>query len=73
MYVCLCNGITERQVRECARRGASSLEQLGVELGVGMGCGRCRDSAEELLRAEAGGEGRPVANCSFRPEIRPSY
>jgi hypothetical protein len=36
MYVCLCNGITERQVRECARRGASSLEQLGVELGVGM-------------------------------------
>jgi len=33
-----------------ARNGACSLEQLSFELGVGSGCGRCRDCASELLR-----------------------
>jgi bacterioferritin-associated ferredoxin len=49
MYVCICNAVTERQVRECARDGACSLEELALQLGVGAGCGRCRDCAAELL------------------------
>lgn len=49
MYVCICNAVTERQVRECAHAGASSLEELALQLGVGAGCGRCRDCAAELL------------------------
>ncbi|HEX6690083.1 MAG TPA: (2Fe-2S)-binding protein [Burkholderiales bacterium] len=50
MYICLCNAITERQVRECARSGACSVDQLASELGVGSGCGRCLECAVELLR-----------------------
>jgi len=50
LYICICNAVTERAVRECARNGACSLEQLSFELGVGSGCGRCRDHASELLR-----------------------
>ena len=50
MYICICNAVTERAVRECARNGACSLEQLSFELGVGSGCGRCRDYASKLLR-----------------------
>ena len=50
MYICLCNAITEKAVRECAQRGACSVDQLAFELGVGSGCGRCRDCADELLR-----------------------
>ena len=50
MYICLCNAITERQVRECARSGACSVDQLTSQLGVGSGCGRCRDCASEVLR-----------------------
>ena len=49
MYVCICNAVTERQVRECARSGACSLEELTAQLGVAAGCGRCRDCATELL------------------------
>jgi bacterioferritin-associated ferredoxin len=49
MYICICNAITERDVRECARRGCGSLDQLSVELGVGTGCGRCRLAAKEIL------------------------
>ena len=50
MYICLCNAITEKAVRECAQRGACSIDQLAFELGVGSGCGRCRDCANEVLR-----------------------
>ena len=50
MYICICNAVTDKAVRECARNGACSLEQLSFELGVGSGCGRCRDYASELLR-----------------------
>ena len=49
MYVCICNAITEREVLECARHGACSLEDLVSKLGLGAGCGRCRDCAASLL------------------------
>ncbi|HWD21557.1 MAG TPA: (2Fe-2S)-binding protein [Burkholderiales bacterium] len=49
MYVCLCNAVTEREVRECAGKGATCLEDLAVQLGVGAGCGRCRECAMEVL------------------------
>ena len=49
MYVCLCNAITERDVRECVRRGCCSMDELSVELGVGTCCGRCRPVASEIL------------------------
>ena len=51
MYVCICNAVTEREVRECARQGKCSLEELTSALGVGAGCGRCRDCAAELLKS----------------------
>jgi bacterioferritin-associated ferredoxin len=53
MYICICNAVTERQVKECARAGARTLEALALELGVGAGCGRCRDCAARVLE-EAG-------------------
>ena len=49
MYICICNAITERDVRECVRRGCCSMEELSGELGVGTSCGRCRPVAKEIL------------------------
>ena len=49
MYICICNAITERDVRECVRKGCCSMNDLSVELGVGTGCGRCRPAAKEIL------------------------
>lgn len=49
MYICLCNAITEGQVREAAERGARSSEDLAHELGVGLGCGSCVSCAKALL------------------------
>ena len=49
MYICLCAAVTEGQVRECAQDGVCSLEGLAATLGVGTGCGRCRDCAAQVL------------------------
>ena len=49
MYICICNAVTEREVRECASAGCSSLGKLQAELGVGACCGRCRPAAQEIL------------------------
>lgn len=49
MYICLCNAITETDIRTCADEGACSLRDLEHCLGVGSGCGRCRAAAKEVL------------------------
>jgi bacterioferritin-associated ferredoxin len=49
MYICICNAITESQVRACAKEGACSLRDLECRLGIGSGCGRCRHAAGVVL------------------------
>ena len=50
MYICICNGITDRAIRECAKAGPCTLRDLECSLGVGVSCGRCRDAAVEILQ-----------------------
>ncbi len=53
MYVCICNAITDKQIRRAARKGASSLYELSNELGVAAGCGSCAGTAEAILEEES--------------------
>ena len=54
MYICLCNAVTEREIRSCcAEEGARNLRDLERCLGVGSNCGRCRPAATEILKEEA--------------------
>jgi len=53
MYVCLCNGITESQVRDAAVQGLASLPELRANLGVATCCGQCADCALEIAREAA--------------------
>lgn len=49
MYVCICKGITEQQIKTCAEQGASSLRDLYRELAVGSQCGKCVSAARQVL------------------------
>lgn len=49
MYICVCNAITESQVRHCAREGACTVSDLECQLGLGAGCGRCKPAAMQVL------------------------
>lgn len=50
MYVCICNGITDKQVREAAKSGVRNLWGLQMELGVASNCGSCKEVAMEIIR-----------------------
>ena len=49
MYVCICNAITDKQIRKAAEGGATDLWGLQAELGVASGCGSCKEAASEIL------------------------
>ncbi|MDH5456729.1 MAG: bacterioferritin-associated ferredoxin [Gammaproteobacteria bacterium] len=49
MYVCICNSITDKQIRAAAEDGATDLRGLQAKLGVATGCGSCSDAASAIL------------------------
>jgi len=49
MYVCICNAITDKQIRKAAKAGATDLRALQAKLGVATGCGTCVEAASEIL------------------------
>jgi len=50
MYVCVCQAVTDRQIREAAQGGARTLRDLRRDLGVTRDCGRCASCAHECLQ-----------------------
>ena len=53
MYVCICHGITDKDIRKAARNGVTSVSQLAAETGATTGCGSCLDMAEDILQQQA--------------------
>jgi len=49
MYVCICNGITDRDIRQAADAGCRSLAELTMRTGCGACCGTCLDTAAQVL------------------------
>ncbi|MFQ5548351.1 MAG: bacterioferritin-associated ferredoxin [Woeseia sp.] len=64
MYVCLCNAVTDKQIRRAAARGVDNLYELREHLGVASSCGSCTDHARSIL-SESGGSShaRPSMVC----------
>jgi len=52
MIVCVCNALTEDEVREAARYGATSPTDAYARLGCEPQCGCCLDYAQEILDRE---------------------
>lgn len=51
MYVCLCKGITDHQIRSAIDSGATSIRQLRDSLGVMTQCGRCACLTREIVQS----------------------
>jgi bacterioferritin-associated ferredoxin len=49
MYLCICAAVTDRDVRSAVAQGADSLDKLACQLGVGAGCGCCREMAQQMI------------------------
>ena len=49
MYVCICNAVTERTIREAAASGVRTLSELSRRTVCSDCCGSCADLANEIL------------------------
>lgn len=63
MYICLCKGLTEKDVQRVARTESITAEILIKELGLDdpRCCGRCARNVDDLLALARGEE------CRLRP------
>ncbi|MDK2126066.1 bacterioferritin-associated ferredoxin [Parachitinimonas caeni] len=50
MYVCICNAVTDKQIKQAVSNGCCSMRQLRIELGVSACCGKCAPCAQQLLK-----------------------
>jgi bacterioferritin-associated ferredoxin len=51
MIVCVCKSVSDRHIHEAIREGARSLEELQLDLGVALCCGRCESYVLGMLEA----------------------
>jgi bacterioferritin-associated ferredoxin len=49
MYVCLCKGVTDAQVRAAVAAGARNVADLSLACEAGAGCGGCHRLLARLL------------------------
>ena len=54
MIVCICNRITESEVRDAASDGSATPEHAYAALGCEVQCGCCLDFAQEIIDKERG-------------------
>ncbi|MDO4997220.1 MAG: (2Fe-2S)-binding protein [Neisseria sp.] len=51
MFVCICNAVTDHQIKEVVAAGANTLSDLKNQLGVATCCGCCSDLASSFLNS----------------------
>ena len=52
MYVCLCNGYRDSELRAVAREGIAIAGDAYHALGNGPCCGKCLDTAQAIIDSE---------------------
>lgn len=50
MYVCLCEGVTDGQIRDAIYEGCCSYRDVRETLGVASQCGKCACLAKQVVR-----------------------
>ncbi|WP_299329252.1 (2Fe-2S)-binding protein [Parasphingopyxis sp.] len=53
MVVCICNAIREKDLRDAAKKGASTPCSAYAQMGCKARCGQCVSFAREIIRSEA--------------------
>ena len=51
VYVCICNAVTDHEIRQAATAGCGSMAELTMRTGAGSCCGTCIPEAADLLAA----------------------
>lgn len=49
MIVCVCEGVSDREINANIQAGVRSLQELGRRCRAGLDCGRCREMIRGML------------------------
>ena len=61
MVVCLCKGVSHREVEAACADGAETLDDLANACGAGTDCGSCHEQLAEILHGSG-------PTCAMMPE-----
>jgi bacterioferritin-associated ferredoxin len=50
VYICICNAVTDSDIRRAAESGVRTLQELKASTACGSNCGQCLEMAGEILR-----------------------
>ena len=54
MYVCVCNAVSDKEVKEAIARGASSVSEVVRSCKAGGDCGSCHGRIQSMLDGRDG-------------------
>lgn len=49
MYVCVCKGVTDKQIERELMNGSQSFDDIQGRLEVGLCCGQCKEFAMDII------------------------
>ncbi|MFQ3185667.1 bacterioferritin-associated ferredoxin [Marinomonas primoryensis] len=52
MYVCICNQVSDKDIKTSIQEGATTMRALFKEHNIGSQCGKCCQCAKKLLNNE---------------------
>ena len=70
MYVCVCNAVTDRQIRSQSECGRGTVAEIYRALGITVKCGKCVRTAKCIIndaQAEAGASALCPAFAAANP------
>ncbi|HEX2830673.1 MAG TPA: (2Fe-2S)-binding protein [Burkholderiales bacterium] len=74
MYICICHGITDHQIRDCVKAGcARTLCDLQGQLGVATQCGCCEGAAMQVLHETLASPSRDAPQPRFPDIVSPPF
>lgn len=51
MIICLCEGVSDREIALAVKTGATTLEQVAQSCRAGTSCGSCHDQIVKIIEA----------------------
>ncbi len=66
MIVCVCNNISDREIRQAVDLGLSTMAELRQDLGVATCCGKCASCAKQVLHDHLAKTSIEATELSFR-------
>lgn len=52
MFVCVCKGVTDSNIKQAVAEGANSLREVRNKLGAASQCGKCASLAKDIIKQE---------------------